>query len=1410
MEQDYQVSIAHARQAENESRERRRALRNTQQERIVKAREAYARRCFLSDVQFHIARRSVAEEDVMCTLCATAACWAEVCDRAITRQLDIEAAQRDHARCDADYLDRTGDREALEQLNTEESDTTRWKELIVRHAAMTQTACTEAVQGVMTDVLNRTSQCLSTLHECHLDHAGTKLLVALASDSTLLSIMPAERKPLRSSPAAASQAFRYIFNGSPYAQSSAALLALLQYCYAQYHVAVPLANVLHLCPIPILVVDGPKYSGKTLLTDFLRAKYKLLCISDESLVRRALQSAQDSDANGDAGSEKGSIGGKGSNGSQTAAEWVAHGKRIRDDLLSGGAVSATAVNELLYLYVNELQDEGARVPYDALLLEGVIRTAESYKEMAQRFHSLPTHPYTSLRRRWGFIASENLERGSGASASTSSDVSAAPVGAVDIPNVLRLQCQLVLERDISSKPEPKVRPMKKVDLAALPPPELPAIEDTKEAQEKERVFIAHADRELASLPAVLSGVLHIQCSPEEVFRRFAGLRLDVETGKVYHLTYNPPPKERLPHVVNLGRPDVSSVELHEAVFHHRQEWAAVQRWLSRQPNESVFARMYELSGDGTVEQVQQDALQAVEQILSNFRISQQVLAERDASAARLAALEAAEKAQTAEREKERLRLAAIYTEKGAPLPPLLQTPVESTGQSVMAFGTQASGVILQAVSDFTEEYEEEYGAMWLRAMQLSKLLLEYLNGAEAQVAAYWTRPDDKQTILQRFQNSLDSVPAQLRAQAACKAELHLSLDDLSDALHHCIELRDAEAKGLIDTLCSPASFLAGWEALVCQDFTRLLQCEADRFVLALRLFTFFFGAVTGEPLTFDEVDIEMSASASSPNDRTVHTPATSVEASPPSGSVGSRAGKEKRTTASKKTHGKAAEDSSEKSVEGQFADAAQVVLNGIASVTDRLKGIVDTQAKGQKRTGGSNAGGGGGGSSGGVSGGGGGLGGAATTHFTHVAAKCLELMEAEKAVAAGRVAAIHAFVQTLLREAETHSQQCRIHLESTLVTQMSKAAAAVNTAVYVLRGCVESEKRSPRMHLGCTTFAIMRGGEVRGSLSSRGLGEAPLHMPCHGGSGGGEIDARRSFITDVPLSSQLQDPQLLLHPGLTAARLLDLIQQFRCVAPNYQLSRFDFLVLLREDDYSDAAATRLDKDRMEIKSREELFHSFDPQLTGFLDWRELVVHLLFWVVPAPPVTSAPSLLHGTGAREATTEGGSGMPELTLQDLMDIRTNLGCAPLTEEQFFDKLLFLDNYLDDVTLEAYTRVLWCTFSNPSAQTVDPYVLLGLLCADPQPVRGAQKAFLLLSPLDSEATVTLDEMDALCHLKANNARAMDQPDPCSKMHLRLLFGVASALSFEDVCLSPIGRKMLNHADLYRRRTFVKRKPLS
>ncbi|KAG5464529.1 hypothetical protein LSCM1_00719 [Leishmania martiniquensis] len=1357
VEDNYRASIARARKEDLASRSRRRRLRNECQDDLLQARITQAHGCFMSDVRFHIARRSAAEASLMAALQSTAACWSEVCERAIDRQLDIEFANEHKVLRHDAFLERTHQREMQAQRSVEESDQVRWEELNARYAAQLLSDRNGAVRAALEEMTERAVQCLSGLESDRLHCASAPLLAAFSVDATLWQQTSADDIAA----AATREAFQCIFHGSPYIHSSPAFMALLEFCYTQHRATPPLAQVLRLCSVPIFVVDGPKYGGKSLLASFLKSKYRLLCISDEMLVQRAMRTAACADVM--------------EQGKEGAGDWAALGHCVEKTLLNGGAVDAQLMTELLCLQLTELRNAHEALPYDAVLLEGVARSVDAYKAMAQRLSCQPQHPHRKVAQRWG-LSTKAVARDS-----VASDMGAATE---DLPPLLRLPDHLSSEYETPTKQEPKARPLKKVDLAALPPAELPEVEDTRPAQEVERFFVAQAERELAVLPTVLSGVLHISCTPEEVFRRFAGLRTDCETGERYHLTYNPPPRERLPYMVPLGRPDASSVELHEAVFHHMEGWSATRRWLAKQSDGLTFARVYELAGDRPVDEVQQAALETVDQIIFNFRISQKLLHERDESSARLRELEAVWQSQKAAREAERLRLVELYTEKGAPIPAALQaSEVRASGSLATTLSAAAASLILQALANFTELYEGDYAGAWRSMTQLVQLFLRYYSSVELQMASYWKRPDDKQTILHRFQQCFDSLPASARAQPAGKAELHLSLDALDGALHRCITLRDREAKGLLDTLTSTANFMGGWQILVCQELNRLLQAEMDRYFFVMQVFSFYLGALIGEPLRLDDVEVDMPPGSMGTPDRPTPSSTAFTDASPLPSTSGKSA-KEKRVGTSKKGH-KVVEDQSERIAEDQLAELVQGVLNVFASITDKLKAAVDAQGKAPKRAVG-------------------GVGGSNSTTSNSSAAlpsilamaKFCGLMEAERAAATSRVAAIHACGRMLLKEAEAHAKKMRARMEAGISDAMEREAAAANTAVYVLRECVEAEKKSPPMHLGCTTFSVLPEKLRRTSHSAGSAANAVDLTPATPTKIGPTREERRSFLTDVPLFAQLTSPQLTLHAGLTVKRLLELVGQFRCIAPDYQLSRFDFLLLLEEADYAEAAAVGLEAEKMAVKTREEVFNAFDPQHTGFVDWRDVVVHLLFWVTPAI-----------AAATPATAPSPRGIREISLQDLRDMRASLGAGGLTEQQFFGSSFFFHRYLDDALGEAHTRILWRTFYDPASHILQPHVLLGFLCADPQPIRGAQKAFLILSAPDAEGRVSFDEMDTLFHLKATNARVMAQPDPCSKMHLRLLFGSAATRSFEDVCASPMGRKMLNQADLFRRRQFIKRK---
>lgn len=140
-------------------------------------------------------------------------------------------------------------------------------------------------------------------------------------------------------------------------------------------------------------------------------------------------------------------------------------------------------------------------------------------------------------------------------------------------------------------------------------------------------------------------------------------------------------------------------------------------------------------------------------------------------------------------------------------------------------------------------------------------------------------------------------------------------------------------------------------------------------------------------------------------------------------------------------------------------------------------------------------------------------------------------------------------------------------------------------------------------------------------------------------------------------------------------------------------------------------------------------------------------------------------------------------------------------------------------------YKDVLWETFAVD--ERVDPNVLVLFLCADDQPLRGAQKAFAMGAAVGDEAcALTLEMLHALFHFSACNPLAFGMEDMYSVEDLETLFqqnaivqtaanGSPSAthdaapsatetVTFQEVCVVGAGRLLLNNTNIFRRRSFV------
>lgn len=451
--------------------------------------------------------------------------------------------------------------------------------------------------------------------------------------------------------------------------------------------------------------------------------------------------------------------------------------------------------------------------------------------------------------------------------------------------------------------------------------------------------------------------------------------------------------------------------------------------------------------------------------------------------------------------------------------------------------------------------------------------------------------------------------------------------------------------------------------------------------------------------------------------------------------------------------------------------------------------------------------------------------------------KCAPLLQSELTWTRARVQVVRAFIATVVRAGKDYMQRLRDELWGVMQSDFVAEAAAINAAVWELRRAIEEERAASAMQLSRGSFGLRsppplaEGGraERRASMTAADAWHRRATAP----------PSTASFLTDVPVvTMRLSQPAMRIHAGLTAARLMELIEAFRVMAPDYQLARADFVMQVSAEDCGGGggdAAAEADADWVG-----RVFDCFDEEGTGVVDFREVVVHLLFYTAapPASPHTRRGSRLSSslltttTAAMNHTMRSratGSGvLGELTLPELRAMRRALGEQPLTCDAFDTMSLPLSAHLTRERWAVYRCILWAALHEPATGRLDPWVLLYFMCSDVQPVRGVQKAFVALARVEerrvgegagdadvSDASLTLSEMDRVFHTSAVNARALGRYDPFARSNLRLVLHAEGAarqdeedvrITFAELCSNVVGRKLINSATMFRRKNWSPR----
>jgi len=1117
-------------------------------------------------------------------------------------------------------------------------------------------------------------------------------------------------------------------------------------------------------PKACVVLTGPHFTGKSTIAKRLAEEFNLDYTSDTGLVEDIMGELEADVTPADLES-------------QECCDALVLGKEARQYLLNGQTIPSSLLARFVLHKIKYLSEEKQgilfdNVPSDAETFEAVEAVLSGYSPDHAKTFTLP-NPILAPRN-MDSIDIENkifvVER----------PEAAPPV--VDVPS------------KEAKKPEPKAagkgKDKKKEEPdEPLPPIELPLIEPVPPLTEEEEEILAGAshDENIAGIHRII----HLDCGADEIFKRFSGIRVDVETGVEYHVKSNPPPLDRMPFIAAKDRVDGDATRLHDALAEQSRTWTRVAQWSNAYAGLTV-----DVDASKPVEDVEASVRDAVTDACSTAVREYEAFLAAESLANERKDLEALYQERLATREQIRKQLAQVYSERGVTdLPPELQEPVKKTVETkefVMHPATPAT--CLDILNDFTEYYKD---IIYRVTEQFAVALNMVFDNGVASTAAYnlfWTQPDTKRKLVDSFVAELNAMPPGLRRDVQGKEELHLRADTLFDALCGGVDKRREDCQGVIEASASSSAFLDAWGDAIRLLGSALIQVEVERFIMVKQVTATYFGGVKGEPVAFDDSELHVDLLLLP---RAAHEP----EAPVPAGKGGKDAKKPPPKGKDKKDDKVAApapgddhppEDHVTPLVERAMVYAKSVVekLQAPTAAPAATQGKAAKGAKAPPETP------------------------PTQPEVATTSSLVLPIAQAELEQCRRRINTIADFIRSLLDLGAERVQGMKKYLMKKLKDRVAAEMRAVNGCVFHLRSCIEEEIAVRfAIHLDGTEFSI-----------DRGLPLVPLQLPQVAVVSNAHLSASLSGSVAESPTALLQQQQIL--SCLTLDRLIRIVELLKAIAPKYVIPLDDFTRIVTPEDWNTQPG-------VPPAPPEEVFRRFDLIGCGYIDWREFIVHLLLWSEPLVNPRSrhgspAPAETSGVGPFEGTADGAFG-PTIdrnpfhvdgpNLVQLFDLRSFLGSEPLDYEQFTASEFYFELQMDQQRAANYKDVLWETFA--VEERVDPNAMVVFFCADEQPLRGCQKAFAMGAPVGDEAfSLTLEALYGLLHFSACNEAAFGMEEMYSIEDLEALFAQNRAahaasgadadaasgetVTFQELCLIGSGRILLNNTNIFRRRKFV------
>nr|CCC51741.1 conserved hypothetical protein, fragment [Trypanosoma vivax Y486] len=909
--------------------------------------------------------------------------WDLISKHVLEEKRSCEEAEKMQSYMNNSYLGSVMRREIVEQASVVTKDERRYMRMEEAFLAEERAKKDEAVKGVMETVLSGAFGCIDLLEASAL---GKRTSESLLTETVVNCFIRTINKTPLTVQDRAHAMFELIFRRHPFRITADVFLELLNNLYKRVRPRDAPINRFDVCRVPLFLLDGPKYSGKSVVSHQLARQLSLVHISDHDLVNRAME-AYRKERNGPAG------------------------KVIEETLLRGEPVNTSTIVELMHLQMKKPPD-GCK----GILFDGTVAGVAELQRLQLIVPRSP-HPFEGALSDWTPRAVLNSAK-------------YGHFEGIDEASSLLTVCREPRHERVMSKCEGKVRmPKKGVDLSTLPPPVLPEVEVLELTPEEEEAIEIWGKRE-ESFNALFSAMVYIHCGTAEIFNRFAGLRVDKETGEQYHMVFHPPPPERVPHVANIDRTKASTTLLHSIVYGQRKRWDDLRRWALRERADGM--ELHEVNGEQDIDGIARDVRCILSAIQETFAVNIQRYDATVAAKKRKEFIEKSIAEQEKHREAERIRLVKIYTDSGVPVPPELECNVPPP--PFYSMPEDVPELFFNALTKFRSWYENQYSWAGSAVDDLLSLLLNYRSLALETYQQFWSMPDGKQEKLQRFITNYNNLPVFVLGQVSCKEELHLLVDQLREELFRIVEMTAKEAVAKVDQITKKEVFMNPWGISMCNVGIAIVQGELERFLSTLNMTLIYFSTVVNEPCFFEEFDSEVIVMRSV--NEAMHD---------------QQRGKEKKLQGAKKFA--RIDELAERTVEDVFLEAVGKLLHTATNYIEKFQHSMVTAARIRDSTKSFSAG-------------------LDDGRYSLILTKCLPFALGELAKVQERITSVKQYFATLIREAEAYCTNLKEAMLSQARERHLYSAGAVNTAIYVIRNSIEMERPIPSMQMGRETFAI--------------------------------------------------------------------------------------------------------------------------------------------------------------------------------------------------------------------------------------------------------------------------------------------------------------------------------------------------